>query len=71
MQRNAQDILHSYLLATRFDSSSYKAWHTWALANFELVSYLDSHQDGRVDDTPSDSIAGHVVQAISGLLATS
>ncbi|CAL9728832.1 serine/threonine-protein kinase Tor2p [Monosporozyma unispora] len=31
-------ILSSYFLATHFDPSSYKAWHSWALANFEVIS---------------------------------
>ncbi|TFY65865.1 hypothetical protein EVG20_g5221 [Dentipellis fragilis] len=40
--RNVNDILHSYLLATHYDPNWYKAWHTWALANFEVVGYLVS-----------------------------
>lgn len=31
-------ILGSYLLATHFDPRWYKAWHNWAIANFEVVS---------------------------------
>lgn len=31
-------ILGAYLLATHFDTKWYKAWHNWALANFEVIS---------------------------------
>ncbi|KAL9713509.1 phosphatidylinositol kinase- protein kinase tor1 [Leucoagaricus gongylophorus] len=64
--RNTEDILHSYFLATHYDSQWYKAWHTWALANFEVISELESQVEGRVNDIPGDGIAAHVVQAIEG-----
>lgn len=32
-------ILGAYLLATHFDTKWYKAWHNWALANFEVISH--------------------------------
>lgn len=31
-------ILGAFLLATHFDKKWYKAWHNWALANFEVIS---------------------------------
>lgn len=31
-------ILGAFLLATHFDAKWYKAWHNWALANFEVIS---------------------------------
>ncbi|CCK68465.1 phosphatidylinositol kinase-related protein kinase TOR1 KNAG_0B00160 [Huiozyma naganishii CBS 8797] len=37
---NPDAILGSYLLATHFDSKWYKAWHNWALANFDVISSL-------------------------------
>ncbi|KAF8004447.1 hypothetical protein HF325_001895 [Metschnikowia pulcherrima] len=39
-------ILGAFLLATHFDSKWYKAWHNWALANFEVIS-LHSLGNGR------------------------
>lgn len=30
-------ILGAFLLATHFDAKWYKAWHNWALANFEVI----------------------------------
>lgn len=35
-------VLSSYLLATHFDPQWYKAWHNWALANFEVISMMSS-----------------------------
>jgi len=66
LQRNTEDILHSYFLATHYDPQWYKAWHTWALANFEVIGELESQVEGRVNDIPGDGIAAHVVQAIEG-----
>ncbi|CAG8465028.1 34810_t:CDS:10, partial [Racocetra persica] len=51
------DILQSYSLATQHDKDWYKAWHAWALANFEVISYYekligadnDSQEEQNVD----------------------
>lgn len=40
--QNPDAILGSYLLATHFDKNWYKAWHNWALANFEVISMITS-----------------------------
>ncbi|OLL26279.1 Phosphatidylinositol 3-kinase tor2 [Neolecta irregularis DAH-3] len=42
---HAEDILRSYRLATHFDDSWYKAWHAWALANYEVVAEQDKNGD--------------------------
>lgn len=43
---NPDAILGSYLLATHFDNTWYKAWHNWALANFEVISLITArHKD--------------------------
>ncbi|EEB07626.1 phosphatidylinositol kinase Tor2 [Schizosaccharomyces japonicus yFS275] len=41
----ASRVLQSYLYATQFDSTWYKAWHSWALANFNVVSFLEKSGD--------------------------
>ena len=64
-QRNTQDILHAYFLSTVYDPVWCKAWHTWALANFEVIGHLDQ-LDGRSSDVLADSLAVHVVQAVDG-----
>ncbi|KAG2011794.1 atypical/PIKK/FRAP protein kinase [Coprinopsis cinerea AmutBmut pab1-1] len=64
--RNVEDILHSYYYATHYDPGWYKAWHTWALANFEVISHIDTLAENRATDIPGDSLASHVVQAVTG-----
>ncbi|KAG6841465.1 hypothetical protein C0991_010890 [Blastosporella zonata] len=63
--RNVEDILHSYYLATHFDPTWYKAWHTWALANFEVISYMEAQTQSRSLEPPGN-LAAHVVQAVDG-----
>ncbi|KAI8371602.1 armadillo-type protein [Radiomyces spectabilis] len=58
------DILRSFLLATRFDQNWYKAWHAWALANFDIIDFYEkSHQDQAL---PSGIFSRHVVPAVQG-----
>ncbi|OSX64010.1 hypothetical protein POSPLADRAFT_1065405 [Postia placenta MAD-698-R-SB12] len=64
--RNVKDILHSYFLATHYDSTWYKAWHTWALANFEVVGYLETQVENKMTGVPPDDLAVHIVQAVDG-----
>ncbi|KAF7308485.1 Serine/threonine-protein kinase TOR [Mycena chlorophos] len=58
------DILSSYRLATHYDGQWYKAWHTWALANFDVISKVKGQDI--VDDLPAKDLAAHAVQAIHG-----
>ncbi|KAF9240696.1 phosphatidylinositol 3-kinase [Melanogaster broomeanus] len=64
--RNVNDILHSYLLATHYDTNWYKAWHTWALANFEVIGHLESQRESSAVDIPGSGLAAHTVQAVQG-----
>lgn len=59
------DVLSSYHAATRYHESWYKAWHAWALANFEVVTSLTSG-DREATDVPSYIVTEHVVPAIKG-----
>lgn len=65
-QRNIKDILQSYYLATHYDSSWYKAWHTWALANFEVVGFLENQQYNKISDVPGHELTAHIVSAVIG-----
>ncbi|KAG5654196.1 hypothetical protein H0H81_006229 [Sphagnurus paluster] len=65
-RRNIDDILHSYYLATHFDPTWYKAWHTWALANFEVISFMESQNATRSVSGPGTGLIAHVVQAVDG-----
>ncbi|KAF9525319.1 phosphatidylinositol 3-kinase [Crepidotus variabilis] len=64
--RDIQDILQAYYLATHYDPSWYKAWHTWALANFDVIAYMEGQNEGRTNDVAGDKLALHVVQAVEG-----
>lgn len=72
-------ILGSYLLATHFDKGWYKAWHNWALANFEVVSAYDktmtsepkqieneAPEDTSQEQYPIELVSRHVVPAMKG-----
>ncbi|CEP63160.1 phosphatidylinositol kinase-related protein kinase TOR1 LALA0_S07e03752g [Lachancea lanzarotensis] len=52
---NPDAILGSYLLATHFDNKWYKAWHNWALANFDVVSINSSDDRNREQGNLNDS----------------
>ncbi|KAH7926057.1 FAT-domain-containing protein [Leucogyrophana mollusca] len=64
--RNIKDILHSYYLATHYDPHWYKAWHTWALVNFEVVGHLENQKESTTMDIPGIGLAAHIVQAVQG-----
>ncbi|GAB1316207.1 phosphatidylinositol kinase-related protein kinase tor1 [Madurella fahalii] len=59
------DILDCYSKATHYHPRWYKAWHAWALANFEVVQALASRKDveGR---TEHNIVVQHVVPAVQG-----
>lgn len=59
------EILQSYRQATRYNQDWYKAWHAWALANFEVVTSQTSLGD-RTVALPSSMVYDHVVPAIQG-----
>ncbi|KAJ6556571.1 phosphatidylinositol 3-kinase [Mycena vulgaris] len=61
-----KDVLQSYLLATSYDEGWYKAWHTWAMANFNVVSQMDTQTEGRIKDISGERLAEYVVQSIGG-----
>ena len=60
------DILTSYAAATKFDPRWYKAWHAWALANFEVVTSMTSGADRETADIAPTVVLDHVVPAIRG-----
>ena len=39
------EILSAYAAATRYNQNWYKAWHAWALANFEVINSITSKAD--------------------------
>jgi len=63
---HVHDILASYSAATRNNPNWYKAWHAWALANFEVVTSITSGADPEAADVTQTMILDHVVPAIQG-----
>ena len=61
-----KDILASYSAATQYNSESYKAWHAWALANFEVVTAITSRAERETVHVTQDVIFDYVVPAIRG-----
>ena len=63
---HVHDILASYSAATKYNPDAYKAWHAWALANFEVVSAINSQAERGKSALPLVAIMDHVVPAIHG-----
>ncbi|KAK9433284.1 armadillo-type protein, partial [Lipomyces doorenjongii] len=64
---NSNSILRSYLLATYFDKGWYKAWHNWALANFEVVTFTDKPDSKDRNEAMSNELVDkYVLPAIQG-----
>lgn len=62
---NVEEILTSYSQATKYNPRWYKAWHAWALANFEIVQTLTARTEGETNRA-DPAIIEHVVSAIQG-----
>lgn len=66
-QEAIKNILASYHAATQYNQSWYKAWHAYALANFEVVTSITSRaEQDRSISLPEHVIINHVVPAIKG-----
>jgi FKBP12-rapamycin complex-associated protein len=62
-----EDVLASYRAATHFNPNWYKAWHAWALANFEIVQALGNKSEKERDLVVSANVLiDHVVPAVRG-----
>ena len=57
-------MLRSYRSATRYGAGSYKAWHAWALLNFNLLMHATQH--GEAADRVTEAQLQHVVSALRG-----
>lgn len=63
---HVREILTCYSQATKYNSRWYKAWHAWALANFEVVQALSSNGEGVPSRVDHAVVANHVVPAVHG-----
>lgn len=70
---NPDAILGSYLLATHFDKNWYKAWHNWALANFEVISMVQEEtklNGGQNDDDDDTAVNNDNVRIDGSILGS-
>lgn len=58
-QKAINQIMSSFSTATEYDNNWYKAWHSWALINFEAVSFYK--KEGK-----HQQVASHLVPAVRG-----
>lgn len=56
------DVIDSYRRATELDRSWYKAWHAWALANFDVIS----HHERLGNNITPQMIAASIVPSVRG-----
>ncbi|PMD48474.1 FAT-domain-containing protein [Hyaloscypha variabilis F] len=64
---HVNEVLSSYRAATHFNPTWYKAWHAWALANFELVQSLTRQAEREHQlSIPQEMLIDHVVPAVRG-----
>eukprot|EP01135_Chromosphaera_perkinsii_P003113 Nk52_evm2s236 gene=Nk52_evmTU2s236 len=56
------EITNSYEIATGSDEHWYKAWHAWALMNFEAVSHYEKNET----ENSRDKIRKHLKPAVEG-----
>jgi serine/threonine-protein kinase mTOR len=64
--KHVQDILTSYSQATKYNPRWYKAWHAWALANFEIVQAFMARTETQLSMADQIIINEHVVSAVCG-----
>ena len=66
-----REVLDAYAAATHYNRDSYKAWHAWALANFEVATTVahEANNSGSARAiVPAHVITEHVIPAIRGFL---
>lgn len=63
---HVHDIIMAYENATKNNKTWYKAWHAWALANFEVVTAITSQANRETAIVPQEIIMAHVVPAVRG-----
>ena len=63
---HVHDIIASYSHAKSYNPGWYKAWHAWALANFEVVTAFTSQANREAVILPNAVVIDHVVPAVKG-----
>ncbi|KAL6718509.1 phosphatidylinositol kinase-related protein kinase tor1 [Lecanora helva] len=65
---HVREVIEAYGSATMYHNQWYKAWHAWALANFEVVTAATARAKRQNSSLPSSLVADHVVPAVQGFL---
>lgn len=60
------EVLWAYKSATQYNTKWYKAWHAWALANFEVVNAMTQTLEGEARYVPPNIVQEHIVPAVDG-----
>lgn len=63
---HVHDVIDAYARATSYNGNWYKAWHSWALANFEVVTAASAQAKKENTTVSEHAIVGYVVPAIKG-----
>ena len=66
LDHNWNGILQSYSLATQFDPNWHKAWHSFAIAHFDVVLRAERAVNDRYETIPASLLRAHVVPAVKG-----
>lgn len=65
-----EEIVNCYQMATEFDPTWSKAWHSWALCNFEAINHLEA-LDGDSVNQHEDLLVQYTLAAIKGMASRS
>lgn len=60
-----EEIVNCYQMATEFDPTWSKAWHSWALCNFEAINHLEA-LDSENTEQPEELLVQYTLAAIKG-----
>ena len=63
---HVREVIDAYRSATTHHNGWYKAWHSWALANFEVVTAVTARAKRQNTGLPPALVSSHVVPAIQG-----
>ncbi|KAF9162608.1 phosphatidylinositol kinase- protein kinase tor1 [Actinomortierella ambigua] len=61
-----EDILTAHLFATHLDKHWYKAWHAWALANFEVITFYEKNPPPNQTNRNVDPGLQYVIPSVMG-----
>jgi serine/threonine-protein kinase mTOR len=67
IDHSSSNILQAFSLATQFDPNWHKAWHSFAIAHFDVVSRAErAINEKTAEELPPYLLKSHVIPAIKG-----